>query len=134
MSKIKEKEKVTYRDFHPNDIILVYGDIRIVERVDRTHLATRGVNDSLELWSYDGEIKQIKINNKFYMKQLGFYEENGFLKFDTQFGPITLELDYGICVIPYSKDGYEGNKQVQTINDIQQFYYHLTDKELDFGL
>ena len=61
MSKIKEKEKVTYRDFHPNDIILVYGDIRIVERVDRTHLATRGANDSLELWSYDGEIEQIII-------------------------------------------------------------------------
>ena len=46
---------MTSRDFHPGDIILVYGDIKVIERVDRTHLATRAANDSLELWSYQGK-------------------------------------------------------------------------------
>ena len=125
---------MTSRDFHPGDIILVYGDIKVVERVDRTHLATRGTNDSLELWSYQGEIETIHIKNNFVMKSLGFYKEDGLLKFDIEYGAITIDPISCKCKIPYSKDGYEAEKIVETINDVQQFYFHITGEELNFDV
>lgn len=124
---------MTHRDLHPNDLILIYGDIKIVERVDRTHIATRGPHDSLELWAYSEQIQPIEITNKLVMKSLGFYEENNTLKYDIDSKEIIID-DKGRCYIPYSADGYTAIFSVEYLHEVQQHYFHVLDKELKFDI
>lgn len=127
---------MTYRDFHPNDLILIYGDVKVVSRVDITHLATRGPDDSLELWGYGKEVQPISVDNKLVMSSLGFYERDGLLKYDTKLGAIEINLERGMCDIPYGSSGdiYVGRKPIKYLHELQQFYFNLHNKELKFDV
>jgi hypothetical protein len=127
-----------YRDLHPGDIILVWGDTKVVERVDRTHIATRGPNDHLELWSYDGDhLDSIKFENRLHLKDLGFTEDHSILVFDTYDGYV-VRWTKEACFIINERDKYPAktmkSKYCATLNQVQQFFYEVTGIELKLDI
>lgn len=117
---------MTPRDLHPGDIVLIYGVPARIERVDRTHLATRRENDSLDLWSYQGEIEPLPIYDELAMKSVGFYKTSEGLNFRTGLGHVLVKNN--LCKIQYG-DGY-AEKEVKSLSDVQQFYYEVIGLEL----
>ena len=117
---------MNYRDVSPGDIILIYGEMKRVERVDRTHLATRSCNDSLELWGWgEDNLDFISRENKLHLKSLGFIEIGNTLKLDD----VIWDIRNGHCYIKGFKF-YNCNY----LNDVQNLYYKRIGKELQLSL
>lgn len=124
-----------YRDLHPGDIILVWGDTKIVERVDRTHIATRGYNDNLELWAYgEDHLEFIKFENRLHLKDLGFYDSGDALEFNTYDGYI-IRWAKDLCTIANErKNCCPRGKYCKYLNEVQQFFYETTNVELNLDI
>lgn len=113
---------MNYRDVSPGDIILIHGEIKRIERVDRTHLATRGPNDSLELWSWEEDhLDFIFREDKSNLKSLGFVEVGDNLKLDN----VLWDIKNGYCYINGFK--FYG---CNYLNTVQNLYYKQNKKEL----
>lgn len=124
-----------YRDLHPGDIILVWGDTKVVERVDRTHIATRGYNDHLELWAYgEDHLEFIKFENRLHLKDLGFYDSDDALEFNTYDGYI-IRWTKDFCTITTNeKENCPKGKYCKYLNEVQQFFYETTNVELNLDI
>lgn len=125
---------MTYRDLHPGDIILVWGDTKVVERVDRTHIATRGSNDHLELWAYgEDHLEFIKFENRLHLKDLGFYDSGDALEFNTYDGYIIIWAK-DFCTITNERENCPKGKYCKYLNEVQQFFYETTNVELNLDI
>lgn len=123
-----------YRDLHPGDIILVWGDTKVVERVDRTHIATRGSNDRLELWAYgEDHLEFIKFENRLHLKDLGFYDSGDALEFNTYDGYI-IRWTKDLCTITNERENCPKGKHCKYLNEVQQFFYETTNVELNLDI
>lgn len=123
-----------YRDLHPGDIILVWGDTKVVERVDRTHIATRGSNDHLELWAYgEDHLEFIKFENRLHLKDLGFYDSGDALEFNTYDGYI-IRWAKDLCTITNERENRPKGKYCKYLNEVQQFFYETTNVELNLDI
>ena len=125
---------MTYRDLHPGDIILVWGDTKVVERVDRTHIATRGCNDHLELWAYgEDHLEFITFENRLHLKDLGFYDSGDALEFNTYDGYIIIWAK-DFCTIINERENCPRGKYCKYLNEVQQFFYETTNIELNLDI
>lgn len=127
-----------HRDLHPGDIILVWGDAKIVERVDRTHIATRGCNGYLELWAYgEDHLEFVKFENRIHLKDLGFYDSGDALEFNTYDGYV-VRWTKEYCFIINERDKYPAktmkSKYCTTLNQVQQFFYEIVGTELKLDI
>lgn len=118
---------MNYRDFHPSDIALVYGVRKQIERVDRTHIATRAENDKLELWGYSDGITPITHSDKLNLLDLGFAYKDDYYIFDTD-GYIVYWKPIN-CIVEDRK-GTPHRKRCKTLGDVQQFFYQISGFEL----
>lgn len=130
---------MTYRDIHPNDIILLYNSIlKQVTRVDIYHFCTTNENGKLEFWSYEGDhCRQLQIDgDRLWFKELGFYYEDNMMYYHLESGDI-LKVDLSMMwvslwhperdqILAYQ----EPTEDCFTLNDIQQYYYKYTEMEL----
>lgn len=119
---------MTYRNFHPGDKVLIYGDIKTIERVDRTHLATRGPNDQLELWAFSEAVQPITHSDRLVLLDLGFaYDKDDFI-FDTHDGYVVHWKPIN-CVVE-DREGRPHRKVCSTLGDVQQLFYQIAGFEL----
>lgn len=118
---------MNYREVSPGDIILIYGEMKRVERVDRTHLATRGPRDSLELWGWgEDHLDFIFRENKLHLKSLGFIERGDSL--------ILNEVEWFTNHVYINSESDKYMAYCNTLNELQKFYYKHTGKELNIDL
>jgi hypothetical protein len=116
-----------YRDFHPGDIALVYGTPKRIERVDRTHVATRAENDNLELWAYSEDLRPIIHSDKLLLLDLGFAYKDDYYIFDTD-GYVVYWKPIN-CIVE-DRGGSPHRKRCKTLGDVQQFFYQCSGFEL----
>ena len=119
---------MNYRDFHPGDIALVYGSPKKIERVDRTHIATRAENDNLELWAYSEDLRPIIHSDKLWLLDLGFAYKDDYYVYDTNDGYVVYWKPIN-CIVE-DREGSPHRKRCKTLGDVQQFFYQISGFEL----
>ena len=119
---------MNYRDFHPGDIALVYGNPKRIERVDRTHVATRAANDNLELWAYSEELRPIVHSDRMLLLDLGFAYKDDYYIFDMNDGYVVYWKPIN-CIVE-DRSGTPHRKRCKTLGDVQQFFYQISNFEL----
>lgn len=124
-----------YRDLHPGDVILIWGDAKVIERVDKTHIATRGPNDHLELWAYgEDHLDFIKFENRLHLRDLGFIEDGDALVFDTYDGYV-IRWTKEVCYIENDRiKKLAKHDCCTTLNTVQQFFYEVAGIELKLDI
>ena len=118
---------MNYRDFHPGDKVYVYGDVKTLERVDRTHVATRGEYDHLELWAYSEDLRPITHSDKLILQDLGFAYKDDYYIYDTD-GYVVYWKPIN-CIVE-DREGSPHRKRCKTLGDVQQFFYQIAGFEL----
>lgn len=117
-----------YRDFHPGDIALVYGNLKEIERVDKTHIATRAANDNLELWAYSEDLFPVSYSDMIQLMNLGFIYKDDHYIYDTNDGYV-VNWKFDDCLIK-DREGIYHSKRCETLGDVQQFFYQISGFEL----
>lgn len=128
--------EINYRNVSPGDMILIYGEPKVIERVDRTHIATRGPKDTLELWGYGEDLRAIKLTDTKELIKLGFRKGSKDHLFKT-IGKYKVEISPGdSSSIMYIYNLAHKNDETicliyrSTLNDAQCMFYEETKQEL----
>lgn len=126
-----DKKGFSYRDFHPTDVIQIYDTPYSLERVDLTHVATRGTFDNLELWSYEA-IDGVELIDFDQLLEIGFdYIDENTVKYRKAF--ITLKYNKPYITIKHD-DEEEEFFDVKYLHELQSLYYDITNEELIFNI
>ena len=120
---------MNYRDFHPGDVALVYGSPKRIERVDRTHVATRAANDQLELWAYSEDLQSITYSDRLILLDLGFAYKDDYYIYDVNDRYVVYWKPMN-CIVEDRKDTHPFRKRCKTLGDVQQFFYQIANFEL----